>query len=268
MNQIKRKILAATLFLAFGLQANAAVIVQNYDFSLDALTYSKLYEESSDFRLPASASLTFGLNSQDKEWFYNPFDSSLGQLNSVKVELISAYLFTHRYATIGSGSAIVGTYSTPSTATNPSLALTARQTFRLAGYGVNSSDTSRAEDRQCFSFAAPLCPDSDSVSGLFSVSTTLISGDAGFEKYLDIFSDPTDSLLLRNTANTGGVECRLVGSSSCFSGFVNGFNHGWRGSIALTYDYTERSVPEPSVLTLLVAGFAGLGLIRRRKQKA
>lgn len=256
----------AIFILLTSFQVNAGVIVQTYDFTFDALTRTSVYDESSRQGLPSAASFSFGTSQQEQQWFYDPFDTSLGHLNSVTIELSSDVSFSHRYdvRTGASGGGFVSTH-----VTSTGIALTPSQNFRLNGIGIpyTTNATFRAAERRCSSTGVPPwppCPSGDQIDDVFNYTTTFFDSDYALETYLDTYSGLDDFLLLRNTANVGAITCSIWGTASCSSGFFNQLNDGWEGSIALTYDYTT-NVPEPSALILMGLGLSVIYLQGKRK---
>lgn len=101
----------------------------------------------------------------------------------------------------------------------------------------------------------PNCDDAYS-SGTNAFNSVLTGGD--LSSFLD--DDFRVRLNTRMYAQITDIDYDSNGYARLYSG-------RWNGSVQVTYDYTEFSVAEPSVLALMGLGIFGLGLSRRKLKK-
>lgn len=180
------------------------------------------------------------------------FESSLGTLNSVSIELVSSW--SHRIKLVGETSAF-DIDKSPYVRTQDTMALS----VGISGFPTSLVNSSNLRRPECSTveFESPrfICIDDRTEIGDFDTQLSLD------DVPLDFFiGDDFFDLELLHRHLLGDCETRLA---RCTQRIVDA---DWDGTLSVTYLFDEVpvAVPEPSSLILLGSGLLGLAVFRKK----
>lgn len=272
------KLVCTLFFVSLSVVSNAALIVQEQEFSLESsdvgtanalpytlpLDYVELLVELID---PTKAKI------QNKEISFNTsgFDSTLGTLDSVEYSLASYWGFNTKLSSensIGIGCALevfglcivprldtgLATISGATAADVMTVLVSNSQSTLSTNIASATPAYLSCEDFDVFSdpFSSE-CSDSQNQTGIFNFNYT-------FDNSLSNFIDTDLSWDLSQRISL--LAYTVTGADTWTSSNIN----NWVGRATVTYDYTPFDVSEPSTFLFPLIGLLTLGFLRKNKK--